>query len=171
MSFEFIHFFLLCIFQKQVPDIIERETFSLRSNVSSDSVNAENQNAYEEAHAKELYLPPMTSTARSRAKPAVNGVKTKPKLTQPLYFDIVFVPHHGSHPILKDEEAARAFVTSIRSRRYILSGQDSIRTYFLDGLIAGKTAWNKPELEVDVLPTHDSDELTLYSHEKASFVQ
>lgn len=25
------------------------------------------------------------------------------------------------------------------------------------------------ELEVDVLPTHDSDELTLYSHEKVSF--
>lgn len=25
------------------------------------------------------------------------------------------------------------------------------------------------ELEVDVLPTHDSDELTLYSHEKVGF--
>lgn len=63
-----------------------------------------------------MYLPPMTSAARTRAKPVVNGVKTKPKLSQPLYFDIVFVPHHGAHPTLKDEEAAKAFVTSIRSR-------------------------------------------------------
>ncbi|CAG9538219.1 unnamed protein product [Cercopithifilaria johnstoni] len=135
----------------------------------NDNANAlADQNAYEEKHAEEMYLPPMTSTARARVKPVVNGVRIKPKLSQPLYFDIVFVPHHGAHPMLKDEEAAKAFVTSVRSRRYVLSGRDSIRTYFIDGLIAGKATWNKPELEVDVLPTHNSDELTLYSHEKAN---
>lgn len=63
-----------------------------------------------------MYLPPMTSAARTRAKPVVNGAKTKPKLSQPLYFDIVFVPHHGPHPTLKDVEAVKAFVTSVRSR-------------------------------------------------------
>lgn len=61
-----------------------------------------------------MYLPPMTSAPRTKL--VVNGVKTKPKLSQPLYFDIVFVPHHGAHPMLKDEEAAKAFVTSVRSR-------------------------------------------------------
>lgn len=127
------------------------------------------QHAYEDVNSREMYLPPMSSGVRARAKqPLLNGAKAKPKLSQPLYFDIVFVPHHGLHPSLKDEESARAFVSSIRSRRYILSGQDAIRTHFIDGLIAGKLSWNKPELEVDVLPTHDSDELIVYSHQNTN---
>uniref|UniRef100_A0A0R3RGI2 Microtubule-associated protein futsch n=1 Tax=Elaeophora elaphi TaxID=1147741 RepID=A0A0R3RGI2_9BILA len=150
-----------------LKDVFDGQVTNITHDINDNANALANQNAYEEKRAEELYLPPMTSTARIRAKPVVNGVKTKPKLSQPLYFDIVFVPHHGAHPTLKDEEAAKAFVTSVRSRRYVLSGKDSIRTYFIDGLISGKAAWNKPELEVDVLPTHDSDELTLYSHEKA----
>ncbi|KAL3997584.1 hypothetical protein ACH3XW_11500 [Acanthocheilonema viteae] len=151
-----------------VKDMFDGQVTNITHDINDNANALANQNAYEEKCAEEMYLPPMTSAAKTRAKPLVNGVKTKPKLSQPLYFDIVFVPHHGAHPTLKDEEAAKAFVTSIRSRRYVLSGKDSIRTYFIDGLIAGKAAWNKPELEVDVLPTHDSDELTLYSHEKAN---
>ncbi|VDK87240.1 unnamed protein product [Litomosoides sigmodontis] len=151
-----------------VKDVLGGQITGITHDINDNANALANQNAYEEKRAKEMYLPPMTSAPRTRTKLVVNGVKTKPKLSQPLYFDIVFVPHHGAHPTLKDEEAAKAFVTSVRSRRYVLSGKDSIRTYFIDGLIAGKAAWNKPELEVDVLPTHDSDELTLYSHERAN---
>ncbi|KAK6105680.1 hypothetical protein QQG55_21205 [Brugia pahangi] len=154
--------------QLNIGDVLDGQFTNIIHDINDNANALADQNMYEEKRAEEMYLPPMTSAARTRAKPIVNGVKTKPKLSQPLYFDIVFVPHHGAHPILKDEEAAKAFVTSIRSRRYVLSGRDSIRTHFIDGLIAGKAAWNKPELEVDVLPTHDSDELTLYSHEKAN---
>ncbi|MCP9264149.1 hypothetical protein DINM_022156 [Dirofilaria immitis] len=165
-----------CVEHLTVKDVFDEGVTSVAHDINDNADALANQNAYEEKRAEEMYLPPMTSAARTHAKPVVNGVKTKPKLSQPLYFDIVFVPHHSAHPALKDMEAAKAFVTSIRSRRlcsihvfrrYVLSGRDSIRTYFIDGLIAGKAAWNKPELEVDVLPTHDSDELTLYSHEKA----
>ncbi|EFO27228.2 hypothetical protein LOAG_01257 [Loa loa] len=151
-----------------IGDIFDGRVTNITHDINDNANALANQNAYEEKRAEEMYLPPMTSTARTRAKPAINGVKTKPKLSQPLYFDIVFVPHHGAHPMLKDEEAAKAFVTSVRSRRYVMSGKESIRTYFIDGLIAGKAAWNKPELEVDVLPTHDVDELTLYNREKAN---
>ncbi|VIO95346.1 Uncharacterized protein BM_BM8873 [Brugia malayi] len=157
-----------CMGQLNIGDVLDGQFTNITHDINDNANALADQNMYEEKRAEEMYLPPMTSAARTRAKPIVNGVKTKPKLSQPLYFDIVFVPHHGAHPILKDEEAAKAFVTSIRSRRYVLSGKDSIRTHFIDGLIAGKAAWNKPELEVDVLPTHDSDELTLYSHEKAN---
>uniref|UniRef100_A0AAF5Q1U8 Microtubule-associated protein futsch n=1 Tax=Wuchereria bancrofti TaxID=6293 RepID=A0AAF5Q1U8_WUCBA len=157
-----------CMEQLNVRDILDGQFTNITHDINDNANALADQNIYEEKRAEEMYLPPMTSAARTRAKPVVNGVKTKPKLSQPLYFDIVFVPHHGAHPILKDEETAKAFVTSIRSRRYVLSGKDSIRTHFIDGLIAGKAAWNKPELEVDVLPTHDSGELTLYSHEKAN---
>ncbi|KAM3721783.1 Microtubule-associated protein futsch [Dirofilaria immitis] len=156
-----------CVEHLTVKDVFDEGVTSVAHDINDNADALANQNAYEEKRAEEMYLPPMTSAARTHAKPVVNGVKTKPKLSQPLYFDIVFVPHHSAHPALKDMQAAKAFVTSIRSRRYVLSGRDSIRTYFIDGLIAGKAAWNKPELEVDVLPTHDSDELTLYSHEKA----
>ncbi|VDN03725.1 unnamed protein product [Thelazia callipaeda] len=153
---------------EQSVDFTNNEITSIAHDVNDNTKALAYQDTYEEVNAKELYLPPMTmtTTPRTRAKIA-NGMKMKPKLSQPLYFDIVFVPHHGAQPIVKDEEAAKAFVTSIRSRRYVLSGKDSIRTYFIDGLIAGKTAWNKPELEVDVLPTHDSEQLIIYSYEKA----
>ncbi|VDM93722.1 unnamed protein product, partial [Onchocerca ochengi] len=98
-----------------VKDVFDGQVTSITHDINDNANALANQNAYEEKRAEEMYLPPMTSAARARAKPVVNGVKTKPKLSQPLYFDIVFVPHHGAHPILKDEEAAKAFVTSIRS--------------------------------------------------------
>ncbi|VDO46004.1 unnamed protein product [Onchocerca flexuosa] len=98
-------------------DIFDGQVTSITHDINDNASALANQNAYEEKRAEEMYLPPMTSAARARAKPVVNGVKTKPKLSQPLYFDIVFVPHHGANPILKDEEAAKAFVTSIRSRQ------------------------------------------------------
>ncbi|KHN83928.1 Microtubule-associated protein futsch [Toxocara canis] len=130
------------------------------------------QNAMEDADAQELYMPPITDGPRMRAgaassRPSFGGAVAKPKISQPLYFDVVFVPHHGAHPALVDEAAAKAFAISVRSKRYVLSGKDSIKPYILDGFVAAKTVWNKPELEIDVVPTYDSDDLRAYNQLKA----
>uniref|UniRef100_F1KSR7 Microtubule-associated protein futsch n=1 Tax=Ascaris suum TaxID=6253 RepID=F1KSR7_ASCSU len=128
------------------------------------------QHAMEDEDAQVLYMPPVTGGPRMRAattRPSFGGAVSKPKISQPLYFDVVFVPHHGAHPALVDEAAAKAFAISVRSKRYVLSGKESIKPYILDGFVAAKTVWNKPELEIDVVPTHDSDDLRAYNQLKA----
>ncbi|MFH4977535.1 hypothetical protein AB6A40_004244 [Gnathostoma spinigerum] len=129
------------------------------------------QQATEDAFAKNMHLPPIPH----RPVPRLNGSNTtaKHKLSQPLYFDAVFVPHHGARPLLHDETAAKLFATSIRSKRYILSGKDAIRPYIIDGIMGAKLLWDIPsnmntQMSVDVVPTHDSTELTGYNMQKAS---
>ncbi|VDK19291.1 unnamed protein product [Anisakis simplex] len=118
------------------------------------------QHAQEDADAGEFYMPPITGGPTHRMRASVGGpasqrfsmggsggsASNKPKLSQPLYFDVVFIPHRGAHPTLPDEAAAKAFATSVRSKRYVISGKDAIKPYILDGLVAGKTLWNKPGL-------------------------
>uniref|UniRef100_A0A915ADA5 Microtubule-associated protein futsch n=1 Tax=Parascaris univalens TaxID=6257 RepID=A0A915ADA5_PARUN len=128
------------------------------------------QHAMEDEDAQVLYMPPVTGGPRMRAaatRPSFGGAVSKPKISQPLYFDVVFVPHQGAHPALVDEAAAKAFAISVRSKRYVLSGKESIKPYILDGFVAAKIVWNKPELEIDVVPTHDSDDLRAYNQLKA----
>lgn len=123
------------------------------------------QNAFEDAHAREEYLPCTPPSNKPQTK-RVAGLVTKPKLSQPLYFDVVFVPHHGARPALLDEVAAKAFAISVRSKRYVLSGRDAGKPYILDGFISAKNVWNKPELEIDVLPTHSTEGLFNFNASK-----
>lgn len=123
------------------------------------------QNLAEDAHAHEQLLPPMVRARPGR--PSAVGAVAKPKLSQPLYFDVVFVPHHGAEAALQDEAAAKAFALSVRSKRYVISGKDAIKTHILDGFISAKTVWNKPELVIEVLPTHSSEMLSAYNQLKA----
>ncbi|VDM40728.1 unnamed protein product [Toxocara canis] len=137
------------------------------------------QNAMEDADAQELYMPPITDGPRMRAgaassRPSFGGAVAKPKISQPLYFDVVFVPHHGAHPALVDEAAAKAFAISVRSKA-------SVRCTTIKLLYAYIRCFRvKPnnsykiclkegfaELEIDVVPTYDSDDLRAYNQLKA----
>lgn len=154
-------------YMKNVPsgagDLPATEQKAKQNGSAADALKA--QEAMEDADAREQHLPPVAATSRPQAKKTV-GLVTKPKLSQPLYFDVVFVPHHGAHPTLQDEAAAKAFAISVRSKRYVLSGRDAEKTHILDGFIAAKNVWNKPELEFDILPTYSSDSLHLFNNTK-----
>jgi len=92
---------------------------------------------------------------------------TRPRaaLTQPIYFDVVYIPHLGSRLAVSDDEAsATEFFSLIRSRFYVLSSTECSGA-LLDGWLKAKRNWKVPDARSELIPTYDNDILSIWLRE------
>ncbi len=106
--------------------------------------------------------PPPPSRSAGLGRPATGktatttGKKSPSALSSPVEVDLVYITDTG-----RKQAVDADFFRLIRAKHYVLSSVEPA-TDTLDSLLAGKKAWNQPTAEVQLIPTHDSQNLHLW---------